>query len=140
MPRPFTGCISVNWRLTRLGVRRRRWLLPIFVRTSMPVPVTRKRFAVALCVLILYFPSRCLRGTVNLLSHKIPRILHTSADVEQFDQQVRSAQRGYFFLGGLPGASTINMVRPSSAGACSTMATSAKSSATSLRSVSAISG
>ena len=83
MPRPLTGSISENKRLERLEVRRRKWLLPILVRTSIPVPVTRKRLAVALWVLILYFPTVGLRGTANLLSHKIPRILLTSADVNK---------------------------------------------------------
>ena len=63
MPRPLTGIISLNCCLTRLGVRRRRWLLPPLVRTKIPVPVTRKRFEVALWVLSLYFVVVCLRGT-----------------------------------------------------------------------------
>lgn len=68
MPRPLTGTISVNSRRVRLDVRRRRWLLPPLVRTNIPEPVTRKRLAVALWVLILYLPILCLRGTDELLS------------------------------------------------------------------------
>ncbi len=52
---PFTGIILDNNLLVRFEVRRLKWLLPPFVRTTIPVPVTRKRFAVALCVLSLYF-------------------------------------------------------------------------------------
>lgn len=62
-----------NKRFVRLDVRRLKWLLPPLVRTSFPLPVNRNRLAVALCVLILYFPVLGLRGTVLLLSHKIPR-------------------------------------------------------------------
>jgi hypothetical protein len=51
-----------------------------------------------------------------------------------------AAIRDYFFFGILLGARTINMVRPSRAGACSTMETSARISATSFKSLSAISG
>jgi hypothetical protein len=69
IPRPFTGIIWSNWRFVRLGVRRRRWLLPPFVRTSIPDPVKRNRFEVALCVFNLYFPVLGLRGTILLLSN-----------------------------------------------------------------------
>ncbi|MFU8773145.1 MAG: hypothetical protein ACNA8H_12090 [Anaerolineales bacterium] len=48
-----------------LDARRRRWLLPPLVRTNIPEPVRRNRFAVALWVFILYFPDLCLRGTSN---------------------------------------------------------------------------
>jgi len=48
--------------------------------------------------------------------------------------------RVYFFFAILLGARTINIVRPSRAGACSTMDTSARVSATSFKSSSAISG
>ena len=73
IPRPFTGSISLNKAFVRLDVLRRKWLLPILVRTNIPDPVRRNRLEVALCVLILYFPAACLRGTFGLLSHKIPR-------------------------------------------------------------------
>jgi hypothetical protein len=33
-----------------------------------------------LCVLIFNFPVGCLRGTIELLSHKTPRITRASAD------------------------------------------------------------
>lgn len=63
IPLPLTGIISENKRLVRLAVRRLRWLLPAFVRTSFPEPVNLKRLAVALCVLSLYFlfPFRATR-------------------------------------------------------------------------------
>lgn len=64
MPRPLVGTISLNRRLVRFGVTRRRWLFPILVRTNLPVPVRRKRFDVALWVFILYFLVLFLRGTV----------------------------------------------------------------------------
>ena len=67
IPRPFTGIISSNRRFVRLGVRRRRWLLPPLVRTSFPDPVRRKRLDVALCVFSLYLPDVGFRGTVILL-------------------------------------------------------------------------
>ena len=51
-----------------------------------------------------------------------------------------TALRVYFFFAILLGARTISIVRPSSAGACSTIATSERDSATSFRSSSAISG
>lgn len=56
-----------------------------------------------------------------------------------FDLRITTAL-AYFFLAPLLGASTINMVRPSNAGACSTIARSDSSSATNLRSSRAISG
>jgi len=39
---------SYGARFTRPDLRRRKWLLPPCVRMTMPVPVTRKRLAVAL--------------------------------------------------------------------------------------------
>ena|SRR5450432_3149743 len=60
-----TAIILENSRLVRLGVRRRRWLLPPFVRTNIPLPVTRNRFAVALWVLSLYFFTFYTPGHYN---------------------------------------------------------------------------
>jgi len=146
MPRDFTGIISLSKRLVRLEVRRRRWLLPPFVRTSFPDPVTRKRFEVALWVFSLYFPVVCLRGTFLLLSlFGQPYTGRQNcrpvgyAIVTFFLEKAYSASL-YFFFAALPGASTISMVRPSRAGDCSTSATSESSSAISFRSFSAISG
>src|SRR5438046_3157269 len=66
---PFTGIISVSSTLVREEVRRRRWPLPFLVRTRMPLPVRRKRLAVALCVLSFCLPlSLGLRGTFSLLA------------------------------------------------------------------------
>src|SRR5438067_6450002 len=66
---PFTGIISVSRALVREEVRRRKWPLPFLVRTRMPLPVRRKRLAVALWVLSLVLPfSLGLRGTVSLLT------------------------------------------------------------------------
>ncbi len=118
-----------NSSLVRLEVRRRRWLLPPLVRTSMPDPVRRKRLDVALWVLILYLPVVCLRGTIELLlSHKIPRIGLSSADVNNVNnlETDEISAVDYFFLLAFPGPSTINMVRPSKAGGCSTIAISDK--------------
>ena len=39
----LTGCIRSSWRLVRLDLRRRRWLLPPLVRITLPPPVTLKR-------------------------------------------------------------------------------------------------
>lgn len=63
MPRPLTGTISASSALVRLEVRRRKWLLPPFVRTSVSDPVRRKRFDVALWVFSLNLPTLGLRGT-----------------------------------------------------------------------------
>src|SRR5512143_325627 len=57
MLRPFTVCISARSALVRRERLRRRWLLPPLVRTSLPLPVSRKRFEVALCVFSLYLPD-----------------------------------------------------------------------------------
>src|SRR5512139_1333319 len=62
MLRPLTGIISLNSAFVRSDVRRRRWLLPPFVRTSLPEPVRRNRFEVALWVFSLYLPVFALRG------------------------------------------------------------------------------
>jgi len=72
IPAPLTGSISDNCFSVRSEVRRRRWLLPPLVRTSMPDPVRRKRLLVALWVFILYLPSFVdLRGTAILLKNKM---------------------------------------------------------------------
>src|SRR5512143_3415914 len=60
---PLTGIISLNRALVPSDVRRRRWLLPPFVRTSLPGPVRRNRLEVALCVFSLVLPAFALRGT-----------------------------------------------------------------------------
>ena len=82
IPRPLVGIIFLNRRWVRLGVTRRLWLLPILVRTILPVPVIRNRFDVALCVLILYFFTLFLRGTIYLLSYKIRGFLPVSAEMD----------------------------------------------------------
>src|SRR5260370_14592113 len=75
---PLTGIISDSRALVREEVRRRRWPLPFLVRTRMPLPVRRKRLAVALCVLSFCLPfSLGLRGTFSLLAwlnHHQPKI------------------------------------------------------------------
>src|SRR5215211_414501 len=64
--RALTSSISDNWAFVRLDVRRRRWLLPPLVRTTLPEPVRRKRLDVALWVLSLVFVAFALRGIVVL--------------------------------------------------------------------------
>jgi hypothetical protein len=73
--RPNTGTISLNNAFVRSEVRRRKWLLPPFVRTSTPEPVMRNLLDVALWVFSLYFfPGFALRGIAGvLLSGKINR-------------------------------------------------------------------
>src|SRR5918993_3974396 len=65
MPPPFTSCISDNCAFVRLDVRRRKWLLPPFVRTTLPEPVRRKRLEVALWVFSLFLPAFALRGIAD---------------------------------------------------------------------------
>src|SRR5689334_11547855 len=60
--RACTGCISVNCAFVRFDVCRRKWLLPPFVRTTLPEPVRRKRLDVALWVFSLVLPALALRG------------------------------------------------------------------------------
>src|SRR6185369_16803931 len=61
--RPFTGTVLLNRSLVRSEVRRRKWLLPPLVRTSVPEPVKRNLLEVALWVFSLYFfPGFALRG------------------------------------------------------------------------------
>jgi hypothetical protein len=64
---PSTGIISDSRALTRGDVRRRKWLLPPFVRTKMPDPVMRNRLDVALWVFNLILPDFTFRGTAKLL-------------------------------------------------------------------------
>ena len=54
---------TVYWTFVRFEVRRRKWLLPPFVRMSLPEPVRRNRLDVALWVLSLVLPALALRGT-----------------------------------------------------------------------------
>lgn len=76
---PCTGTISVNSAFVRTEVRRRKWLLPPFVRTTMPDPVMRNRLDVALWVFSLYFPAFCLRGTCEPPLYKALRPAYTAA-------------------------------------------------------------
>ncbi len=81
--RPTTGTISLNNAFVRSEVRRRKWLLPPFVRTSMPEPVKRNLLDVALWVFSFNLPDFfALRGISGfLLSDKINRgTLFTPAD------------------------------------------------------------
>ena len=64
IPRPFTLCIRMNIRLARFDLRRRKWLFRPFVRNILPLPLLRKRFAVALWVFNLYFFFFFLRGLI----------------------------------------------------------------------------
>ena len=47
-----TFIISSYRRFTRFDFLRRRWLLPLLVRMSLPLPLYLNLLAVALCVLI----------------------------------------------------------------------------------------
>ena len=49
----LTSILPVNWRLTLLDFFRRRWLRCPFIRTSLPVDVTRNLARAPLCVLSL---------------------------------------------------------------------------------------
>ena len=55
--RPFTTIISLNNALVRSEVRRRKWLLPPLVRTSVPEPVKRNLLDVALWVFSFNLPD-----------------------------------------------------------------------------------
>jgi hypothetical protein len=70
---PFTWTISDSKAFVRDEVRRRKWLLPPFVRIKVPDPVRRNRLEVALWVFSLIFPAFALRGTVELLSAESTR-------------------------------------------------------------------
>jgi hypothetical protein len=132
--RPFTGIISVNNAFTRFEVWRRKWLLPPFVRTTTPDPVTPKRLEVALWVFIFNLPCFCLRGTANSSRKKFRGIdLHPRMTTFLNPLPKRSL---YFFFP-FVGASSINMLRPSRAGGDSTIDISASYSATSFKSTSA---
>ena len=140
-PLPSTIIIESSKAFVRLDVRRRKWLLPPFVRTSFPEPVRRKRFEVALWVLSLYFLTFTFLDTTYSF-HKntagwviLPRRL-TSLRVFYFLVRVL-----IFFGGGaFVGAKTSIIRRPSSLGDCSIVLISDNSSAISRKSSSAISG
>jgi hypothetical protein len=55
--RPFTTIVSLNNALVRSEVRRRKWLLPPLVRTSVPEPVKRNLLDVALWVFSFNLPD-----------------------------------------------------------------------------------
>ena len=88
-PLPFTSSISLNSAFVRLDVRRRKWLLPPLVRTSLPDPVKRNLFEVALWVFSLNLPLLALRGTAIYSFHEkntaganvLPRRLDIFRDV-----------------------------------------------------------
>src|SRR5450759_239913 len=100
----FTGIISVNRALTRSAVRRRRWLFPPLVRTTIPDPVMRNRFEVALWVLSLTFPSFTFLATAKLLRKKWRRLLsqlqinNTCIQKETFQKITRFWQSQVFWL------------------------------------------
>src|SRR3712207_9008006 len=54
------------WFLARCERRRRKWVLPPFVRMTFPVPVTRKRLAVDLCVLKIGRATRLNSSHANI--------------------------------------------------------------------------
>lgn len=60
----LTSILPVYWRLTLLDFLRRRWLRCPFIRTNLPVAVTRNRARAPLCVLSLgnFFLLFGLRG------------------------------------------------------------------------------
>jgi hypothetical protein len=145
-PDALLDTASLHWKhlrkepLDAFGVLRLRWLFPTFVRTSLPLPVMRKRFEVPLWVFSLYFPSFILRGTV------ITPLIQNSAVLGIERTRTRPRPRmcyhpilaqtpgrlSYFFA--FVGASTISTLRPSIAGGCSITLKSDSSSATSFRS------
>ena len=68
---PSRGSSRSSSALVRFEVRRRRWLLPPLVRTSMPDPVRRNRLEVALWVFSLICQTFCFaRHCCLLLSRK----------------------------------------------------------------------
>ena len=146
---PCTGTISVNRALARLERRRRKWLWPPFVRTTLPDPVMRNRLDVALWVFSLYFPAFCFCGTVNLLFTKLCGLLKSRItnnifpSVEQYCTRIfrlgKSPPRNYYFFSFF-GASIIVITRPSILGICSTTDTSSNSCAISFKSSRASSG
>src|SRR5512138_449929 len=77
--RPFTSSISDNCTLVRFDVRRRKWLLPPLVRTTLPEPVRRKRLEVALWVFSLSLPfAFALRGIANVLLSQFSDKIHSA--------------------------------------------------------------
>src|SRR5690554_6702682 len=95
-----------NLAFERFDFRRRRWLLPPFVRITLPLPVTRERLAAALYVFSLYF--FCFFAT-NRTPYK-----HVSTAQSVRRKNLWPADRTgsrYFFSGA--GARTISIVRPS---------------------------
>lgn len=141
MPLPLTGIISVNKRFVRFDVTRRLWLLPPFVRTSFPDPVSRNLLEVALWVFNLYLLVFCLRGTSITPLKQNPAEHNSSADYicKCLLLLTSSCFLCYFFFV-FAGARTINIALPSNEGFCSTTATSDNSSAISLKFSKAISG
>ena len=67
-PLPCTATVSSSCPLARGDRFRRRCPFPPLLRTSLPEPVVRKRFAVALWVFSLNLPFLCFFGTAFLLS------------------------------------------------------------------------
>jgi len=63
--RAVTGCISERAAFVRFEVFLRRWLLPPFVRTTLPEPVRRKRLDVALWVFSFVLPAFAFRGMAD---------------------------------------------------------------------------
>src|SRR5690554_94974 len=84
----FIPTIWSSMFFARADFLRRRWLLGPFVRSSLPEPVTLKRLAVALCVLILYFlPTVCLPCSDKSYVHshqKVGRLRHPTTTRPSF--------------------------------------------------------
>src|SRR5690606_31821218 len=84
----FTSTIWSSMFFARADFLRRRWLLGPFVRSTLPEPVTLKRLAVALCVLILYFlPTVCLPCSNKSFVHshqKVGRLRHPTTTRPSF--------------------------------------------------------
>lgn len=148
-----TSNIRENMAFARFDFRRRKWLLPPFVRTILPVPVTRKRLAAALYVFILYFLVFAFGIFIPLTQYKSPfrrisvsglwntqkgRRLHCPANTAQCHRLIRLFQtakavlRTYFWMVTylVPACVMVmDIVQPSSLGACSTSAISDSSAA-----------
>ena len=139
-PAPFYGDHLIQQTLGSLGSAPAEVAFSTFGAHQNSAPRHAKTFRG--CLVGLDFILSCsLLAWHNRtpLSHEIPRIcIHPRSFTHQTIE--KTAQGGYFFFATLPGAITINIVRPSRAGGCSTTAISDKSWATSLRSWSAISG
>ena len=80
--RAVTGCISERAAFVRLEVFLRKWLLPPFVRTTLPEPVNRKRLDVALWVFSLVLPAFALRGMTDF---SFQTKLHSSVFIPDHD-------------------------------------------------------